>query len=182
VFQFPKQKIVFGPRQVVSRIKQDQVISPQITLWNQQGSQVNLGTLLVIPVKESLIYVLPLYLRSAEGRIPELKRVIVAYQNRIVMDVTLTQALAQIFGRGIVTALAPDQLASTATSVIETPTAATLPGVGPAPVAPTLIQLASQAKTHLDNAERAQRAGDWAVYGEEIRKLQAVIEQMQKVQ
>ena len=130
VFQFPKQKIVFGPRQVVSRIKQDQVISPQITLWNQQGSQVNLGTLLVIPIKESLIYVLPLYLRSAEGRIPELKRVIVAYQNRIVMDVTLTQALAQIFGRGIVNALSPDQLASTATSIVETPAPLPLAGRG----------------------------------------------------
>ena len=65
VFQFPKQKVVFGPRQVVARINQDQVISPQITLWNQQGSQVIQGTLLVIPIEESLIYVRPLYLRAA---------------------------------------------------------------------------------------------------------------------
>ena len=65
VFQFPKQKVVFGPRQVVARINQDQVISPQITLWNQQGSQVIQGTLLVIPIEESLIYIRPLYLRSA---------------------------------------------------------------------------------------------------------------------
>jgi uncharacterized membrane protein (UPF0182 family) len=182
VFQFPKQKIVFGPRQVVSRIKQDQVISPQITLWNQQGSQVNLGTLLVIPIKESLIYVLPLYLRSAEGRIPELKRVIVAYQNRIVMDVTLTQALAQIFGRGIVTALAPDQLATPATPVVEAAPAAPLPGIGLPSAPPSLARLVAEAKTHLDSAERAQRAGDWATYGEEMKKLQSVIEQMQNAQ
>ena len=78
VFQFPKQKVVFGPRQIVARINQDQAISPQITLWNQQGSEVLQGTLLVIPIEESLIYVRPLYLRSAGGRIPELKRVIVA--------------------------------------------------------------------------------------------------------
>ncbi len=63
VFQFPKQKVVFGPRQVVARINQDQVISPQITLWNQQGSEVLQGTLLVIPIEESLIYIRPLYLR-----------------------------------------------------------------------------------------------------------------------
>jgi uncharacterized protein len=81
VFQFPKQKVIFGPRQVVARISQDQAISPQITLWNQQGSQVIWGTLMVIPIEESLIYVRPLYLRASGGRIPELTRVIVAYQN-----------------------------------------------------------------------------------------------------
>ena len=89
VFQFPKQTLVFGPQQVVARINQDQVISPQITLWNQQGSQVIQGTLMVIPIEESLIYVRPLYLRAQAGRIPELTRVIVAYQNRIVMEPTL---------------------------------------------------------------------------------------------
>src|SRR5690349_25027519 len=83
VFQFPKQTLVFGPQQVVARINQDQVISPQITLWNQQGSQVIQGTLMVIPIEQSLIYVRPLYLRAQAGRIPELRRVIVAYQNPI---------------------------------------------------------------------------------------------------
>jgi uncharacterized membrane protein (UPF0182 family) len=69
VFEFPKQKLVFGPRQVVARIAQDQVISPQITLWNQQGSQVIWGTLMVIPIEESLVYVRPLY-SSVGGRSP----------------------------------------------------------------------------------------------------------------
>ncbi len=97
-FEFPKQKLVFGPRQVVARISQDQVISPQITLWNQQGSQVIWGTLMVIPIEESLIYVRPLYLRASGGRIPELTRVIVAYENRIVMQETLEEGLAELFG------------------------------------------------------------------------------------
>ena len=97
VFKFPKQKLVFGPRQVVARINQDQVISPQITLWNQQGSQVIWGTLMVIPIEESLIYVRPLYLRSSGGKIPELTRVIVAYENRIVMERTLEAGLARLF-------------------------------------------------------------------------------------
>lgn len=182
VFQFPKQKIVYGPRQVVGRIKQDQVISPQITLWNQQGSEVIFGTLLVIPVKESLLYVQPLYLRSPQSSIPELKRVIVAYQSKIVMDVTLTQALVQIFGRSIAAALAPDQLGSNATSVVETPdTPLPETAIGRAvPISTPLAALAAEAKTHYDNAERAQRAGDWALYGEEMKKLQAVIEDMQK--
>ena len=100
VFQFPKQKVVFGPRQIVARINQDQAIAPQITLWNQQGSEVLQGTLLVIPIEESLIYIRPLYLRSAGGRIPELKRVIVAHQNQIVMEETLEQALDRLFPAG----------------------------------------------------------------------------------
>ena len=100
VFQFPKQKLVFGPSQVVARINQDQVIAPQITLWNQQGSQVIQGTLMVIPIEESLIYVRPLYLRAQNGRIPELTRVIVAYQNQIVMERTLEAGLSRIFGSG----------------------------------------------------------------------------------
>ena len=97
VFQFPKQKVVFGPRQVVARINQDQVIAPQITLWNQQGSEVIQGTLLVIPIEESLIYIRPLYLRASGGQIPELNRVIVAHQDRIVMAETLAAALDLIF-------------------------------------------------------------------------------------
>ena len=100
VFQFPKQTVIFGPRQVAARINQDQVIAPQITLWNQQGSEVIQGTLLVIPIEESLIYIRPLYLRAAGGRIPELKRVIVAYQNQIVMEETLDAALERLFPTG----------------------------------------------------------------------------------
>ena len=101
MFQFPKQKVVFGPRQIVARINQDQAIAPQITLWNQQGSEVLQGTLLVIPIEESLIYIRPLYLRSPGGRIPELKRVIVAHQNQIVMEETLEQALNRLFPRRV---------------------------------------------------------------------------------
>ena len=93
VFEFPRQTIVYGPRQIIARINQDQVISPQITLWNQQGSQVIQGTLLVIPVGEALLYVRPLYLRASGGRIPALNRVIVAVKDQIVMEPTLDAAL-----------------------------------------------------------------------------------------
>ena len=100
VFQFPKQKVIFGPSQIVARVNQDQEISPQITLWNQQGSEVIQGTLLVIPIEEALLYVRPLYLRASGGRIPELKFVIVAYQNQIVMEATLDLALNRLFRSG----------------------------------------------------------------------------------
>ena len=152
VYQFPKQKLIFGPRQVVARINQDQVISPQITLWSQQGSEVIQGTLMVIPIEESLIYVRPLYLRAQAGRIPELTRVIVAYQNRIVMDRTLDAAIAQLFGT--------DGARPAAAAVRAEPTQG---AVEPAPSAePTLAELSAEAREAYDRAVAAQRAGDWA--------------------
>src|SRR5436190_2096695 len=98
VYRFPKQSLVFGPTQIVNRINQDTEIARQVALWDQGGSQVIRGNLLVIPIEESLIYVMPLYLRAQGGRIPELKRVVVAYQNRVVMEETLDAGLTQLFG------------------------------------------------------------------------------------
>ena len=186
VFQFPKQKVVFGPRQIVARINQDQTIAPQITLWNQQGSQVIQGTLLVIPIEESLLYVRPLYLRSAGGRIPELKRVIVAYQEQIVMAETLTQGLVQIFGRSVAAALAPDRRADgTLAPVAQTPaTGTTTESTTPIPgttVDPSFLVLTERATGHYERAIAAQREGNWALYGEEMRKLGEVLAQLDKI-
>ena len=177
VFEFPKQKLVFGPRQVVARMNQDQTISPQITLWNQQGSAVIWGTLMVIPVEESLIYVRPLYLKASGGRIPELTRVIVAYQNQIVMEDTLEEGLARIFGaRG-----APAAPATTPPDATQTSVPAPAPQTaGAAPAAAGNDALAAEARTHYDRAIAAQRAGDWAKYGEEIRALGGVLERMRR--
>ncbi len=172
VFQFPKQTLVFGPQQVVARINQDQVISPQITLWNQQGSQVIQGTLMVIPIEESLIYVRPLYLRAQAGRIPELTRVIVAHQNRIVMEPTLDLALARLFG----------QTEREAAPVKPGEQAVVPPAAGTRPPAgfdtATWERLALEARDTYRRALDAQRAGDWAKYGEEIKKLGELLDRM----
>src|ERR1041385_4934704 len=98
VYSFPRQSLVFGPAQIVNRMNQDTEVSRQITLWDQRGSEVIRGELLVLPIEESLIYVQPLYLRAQGGRIPELKRVVVALENRVEMDETLDAALARLFG------------------------------------------------------------------------------------
>ncbi len=98
VYRFSRQSLVFGPQQITNRINQDTEVSQQISLWDQRGSQVVRGDLLVIPIEQSMLYVQPLYLRAEGGRIPELKRVIVAYQNQVVMEDTLEQALATLFG------------------------------------------------------------------------------------
>jgi uncharacterized protein len=184
VFQFPKQKLVFGPQQVVARINQDQVISPQITLWNQQGSQVIQGTLMVIPIEESLIYVRPLYLRSQNGLIPELRRVIVAYQNQIVMEPTLEAGLTRLFGGGpdgSREAGGPDVDAAGRRVEGGEPEQTGAPrreGATTPAVPPGIAQLAAEARATYERALAAQKAGDWARYGEEIRRLGDILARM----
>jgi uncharacterized membrane protein (UPF0182 family) len=170
VYYFPKQKQIFGPKQVVARINQDTEISRQVSLWSQRGSRVIFGTLLVIPIKESLIYVQPLYILAESGRIPELKRVIVVAENRIAMEETLDASVARIFGS------APPPRAEETLAEGKLPTQ-TVPKT-PAPT--DASGLAAQAKQHYDRAIQAQREGDWARYGEEIKKLGALIEQLTK--
>ena len=159
VYNFPKQKLVYGPRQIDARIDQDPVISQQLSLWNQRGSTVIRGSLLAIPVDKSLIYVQPLYLAAAEqGALPELRRVIVAYGNQIAMEPTLEQSLARIFGG-----------AAPAPAAAATPTAAT----GAARPAPSAIGAGAQRALEIYNrAQEALRRGDWAQYGAEQKRLE----------
>jgi uncharacterized membrane protein (UPF0182 family) len=162
VYRFPKDRLVYGPRQIVARINQDTEISRQVSLWDQRGSQVIQGTLLVIPIENSLIYVQPLYLRAETGKIPELKRVIVAYENRIAMEETLDAALSKIFGD------------------VRVSEEATPPQAAGVLAGKTEKGLATAAKEHFARAISAQRAGNWALYGDEIRKLGEIINAMQK--
>jgi uncharacterized protein len=173
VYRFPKQSLVYGPKQIVNRINQDTDISRQITLWDQRGSEVIRGELLVIPIEESLIYVQPLFLRASGGSIPEMKRVVVASGDRVVMGETLDQALDAMFGTG---APAPVAEAPADTSGQgELTTTGRAPLATPAAGATSLIR---QAQDHYDRAVAAQRAGDWATYGKEIDALGAVLRQL----
>lgn len=173
IYRFPKQTTIFGPRQVVGRINQDAQISQQLTLWNQRGSKVIHGSLLVIPIKESLIYIQPLYLQAETAKIPELKRVIVVAEGRIAMEETLEASLARIFGSEAMPAAQPPAPGKTQASALQPntqqPTAA---------VPPATPELAARAKQHYDNAIQAQRNGDWARFGEELKKLGAVLDEM----
>jgi len=156
VYNFPKQKNVYGPRLIDARIDQDPVISQQLSLWNQRGSTVIRGSLLAIPIEQSLIYVQPLYLAASEqGALPELRRVIVAYGGQIAMEATLEQSLARIFtGRVVPTATGPPAAAG--------PTAA-------GAVDRAAAQRAWEAWTR---AQDALRRGDWAAYGAEQKHLE----------
>lgn len=165
VYRFPKDKLVFGPKQIIGRINQDAQISQQISLWDQTGSQVIQGPLLVIPIEESLVYVRPLYLKATTGKIPELKRVIVAYGNKIAMEETLDAGLAKIFG------IAEGQTGDSG----ETPLKATeksddIEGE----------DLLREANRTYQSAINAQREGNWGRYGEEIKKLGDILNKLKQ--
>lgn len=181
VYRFGKDSLVFGPKQIEARIDQDPVISSQLSLWNQQGSQVIRGNLLVIPIGESLLYVEPLYLQAATGKIPELKRVILATSDRVIMAENLGLALAQQFGRDI---LVDAKLAELAAGD------GTLPDALPIPIdeegqldlsESTLENLIREANTRYLQAESALRDGDWATYGDELNALQQLLERMAEI-
>jgi hypothetical protein len=158
---FPKAKLVYGPKQIEARINQDTFISQQLSLWNQQGSQVIRGSLLAIPIEKSLLYVQPLYLAASDkGSLPELKRVITAFGNQIAMEETLEQSLERIFG---------GRVARQTTQ---------LQGV-PAPPAAEKDH-AGRALEHYTRAQEMSRQGNWAGYGEELKKLEGVLREMQK--
>ncbi|MBI4512952.1 MAG: hypothetical protein HY702_02480 [Gemmatimonadetes bacterium] len=117
------------------------------------------GNLLVIPIEESLLYVQPLYLRAEGGRIPELKRVVVAYENRVVMAETLEAGLTLIFGERAVETARPR------------------PPAAREPLAQA-EELVARALEHFEQAQAAQRRGDWARYGEELRRLREVLREL----
>jgi uncharacterized membrane protein (UPF0182 family) len=171
VYRLSRQSLVFGPQQIENRINQDTEISRQVSLWDQGGSKVIRGDLLVIPIEQSLLYVQPLYLQAEGGRIPELKRVVVAYQNQVVMEETLDAGLARLFGGSAPAKNEPVAGAVTGAAV----EAAT---VEPALSDAEFRTLVAEARSRYQAALAAQRAGDWARYGEEIRKLGEVLERL----
>lgn len=164
VFNFPKQETVYGPEQIEARINQNTEIAQQLTLWSQRGSRVYRGNLLVIPMANSILYVEPLYLQAENGRIPELKRVIAGFGNKIVMEPSLEEALLKLFG---------NQPAGGGQDVVPKP--------GDETTAPSSVaELAALAREYYDRAEQRLREGDWAGYGENISKLDDIINQLEQ--
>ena len=157
VYKFPKQRLIYGPMQVESRIDQDPKISQQLSLWNQRGSQVIRGNLLAIPVDGAILYVEPIYLQAEASQLPELRRVVVAYGSRIAMEETLAEGLARVMGA------APEEEAVS-------PEAALPPLEG------DIAELVLQADEHYWAAQECLQVGDWTCYGQEMEALQQALE------
>jgi len=156
VYVFPKQKLIYGPRQIEARIDQDGYISQQITLWSQRGSQVIRGSLLVIPIENSLLYIEPLYLSAEAGSLPELRRVVVAYGNQLSMQDNLEGALAAIFGGRPLTITKPE-------------------AAGAAPASGGSQDKIHSALSHFERAQELLRQGDWAGYGKELKETETIL-------
>jgi len=157
-YTFPRDRLIYGPKQIDARINQDSFISQQLTLWSQRGSEVIRGSLLVIPIEKSLLYVQPLFLAADKAGLPELKRVIVAFGDEVVMEENLELALQRLFG-GKKSAVAA--AVSATTDVKASP-----------------ASLAKEAMSIYEKAMTLQRQGNWAGYGEELRKLEQVLKRM----
>ncbi|MEL7314201.1 MAG: UPF0182 family protein [Cyanobacteria bacterium J06559_3] len=170
LYEFPKQQLVYGPSQIEARIDQTPDISEQLTLWSQQGSEVVRGDLLVLPIEQSLLYVEPVYLQAEKGKLPELKRVIVAYGNQVIMSTTLEESLAAIFGAG---ETSPEENPTPESA--ETATA--IPSLG----ADLPADLAGKVQAALDAYEAGRQAlqqGDWKAYGAAQTELETILNEL----
>jgi len=161
-FAFPKEKLIFGPAQIEARIDQDTTISQQLSLWNQMGSRVIRGNLLVIPIDDALLYVEPLYLSAQQRELPELKRLIASAGDHVVMSQTVEPLLAALFTGATGPTTQP------ATVIVS-------PAAPQAPQAPPSATTAA-ALTHYRQALEALRGGNWQTFGSEMDALQKALE------
>jgi uncharacterized protein len=164
-FAFSKDRLFYGPYQIQARINQNPDISQQYSLWNQMGSKVILGNLLVFPIENALLYVEPLYIRAENGQLPELQRVIAAYSDRIVMGNDLGTALNALFSAPVETP--PPTISSAGAQAVTTAMASG----GAAKPPPAVKGDLTGASMHYNRALAALRTGDWAQFGIEMQQL-----------
>jgi uncharacterized membrane protein (UPF0182 family) len=171
-FVLPKDKVVFGPQQIASRIQQTPQISQDRTLLNSQGSSVIQGNLLVVPIGDSFLYFEPWYLKSTttDQSLPELKKVILAdatESGSVAYQPSLDQALSQLVGQQVATQAPPSQN--------------TTPSTGP-PTSPQITDLINQALQHYNAAQAALKQGDLATYASEIDQVGRLLQQVDALQ
>jgi uncharacterized membrane protein (UPF0182 family) len=148
VYQLPKERLIFGPIQIEAMIDQNTVISEQLSLWDQRGSRVIRGNLIVIPIDNSFLYVEPVYLTAEGINIPQLKRIIVISGDKVVMEPTLDGAIKAVFGVS-----QPERKV-------------------PAPVQPEEL---SRAREDFEKAQRAMEQGKWEDFGKAMEALKRLL-------
>jgi uncharacterized membrane protein (UPF0182 family) len=156
-YELPKEKLIYGPNQIEAMIDQNTIISQQLTLWNQQGSRVIRGKQIVTPIENSFLYVVPLYLRAEGTNFPQLKRVIAVASDKVVMEPTLDEALAALFGTQ-----QPQAVHAAQTT-------------GPSAEATTGQVNFGQARMQFENAQNAMQQGDWDKFGKSMEALKRLL-------
>lgn len=162
MLELPRNQLIPGPTQVHAIVEQDPAISPQLSLWRQAGSDVNIGHVRVVPVGNGFLYIMPLYLSAQGSPIPELQRIIASDGTRVAMANSLADVIAALFG------------GATASPA---PATVTTPGVTPAAPASPAARTSQRALQLLDEAERALRAGDYAAFGAKMNELKRYLQQ-----
>ncbi len=160
VYKLPKEKLIYGPNQIESRIDQDTEISRQLSLWDQRGSNVVRGNLIVVPIEDSFLYVEPIYLIAQDVSIPQLQRVVVAYGDRVAMERTLEQSLNTIFGARVVEQQGPSQ-----------------GGPGQAAPSGTQLQALQEAQDLVQQAREALQNGDFSTFGSRFNDLEQLLQE-----
>ncbi len=175
IYRFPQNTSVLGPIQIEAKIDADPVISAQTTLWNQSGSKVIRGNLIVMPIQDSLIYLQPVYLQSANSAFPEFQRIVVATSQRTVWGPTLKEALTLLLAGG---GTAPGPSPSPSPNPGGSPTPAPTAGPSGTPAQDDVAGWIAYANDHFDRAQAALRAGDFATYGVEMAEVQRALEHL----
>ena len=155
LYQMPKSKTVYGPMQVEAQIDQNTEISKEFSLWNSSGSSYSRGNLFIVPIEDSLLYIEPVYLEATNSSIPEVKRVIVVYGDRIAYEETLAEALNSLFGEGSADYDGSDSDSSSSSDDGDL----------------SQSEIIAKAQEAFDKAQDAQRNGNWAKYGEYLNEL-----------
>jgi len=155
LYRFPKEKLIFGPMQMEARIDQDAEIAKTFALWSQAGTSTLRGHVLIIPISGSLLYIEPIYLRAEASAIPELRRVVVMFGEKIVMEQTFEEALKKLFG--------------------EAATPPTMPKESK-----TSTELIQSAVSHYNAAQSALKELNWTAYGLEIEQLGSTLAMLQQ--
>ena len=158
-YELPKDKLIFGPNQISAMIDQSTTISQQLTLWDQKGSGVIRGKLIVIPIENSFLYVVPLYLKAEGTNFPQLKRVIVATGDKVVMEPTLDEALNALFGTQPATAQGPKAVTT---------------GAATGTIAPHPSD-SGPARAQFEEAQKAMQQGDWDKFGKAMEALKHLL-------
>ncbi|MBR5517387.1 MAG: UPF0182 family protein [Firmicutes bacterium] len=165
LYQFPKNKTVYGPEQIEAQIDQNTEISKEFSLWNSSGTKYSRGNMFIIPINSSILYVEPVYLEATNSSIPEVKRIIVAYGDRIAYEETLAECLVSLFGDEAEGGVDSDVPSDEGEGTVDNSKL-------------TDSELIEKAVTAYNNAESAMQAGDWAAYGKHLDELESILNQL----
>ena len=171
--QLSKQNLVYGPMQIDARINQDQNISKDLTLWNQQGSQVLRGQTLVLPIADSFLYVEPIYIQASQASMPQLKKVALAMGNRLVYANTYEEALTQLIEASGGTQPVAQSASTQTPGATNQPVSNTNPGTPPSDQA---IQTLQQIRDHLQRYRELSAQGKWSDAGRELDEIQHLVQ------